>query len=252
MRKATQQRIKGVEKYFSETSSLPYVFFFSLPLLLLYELLILSLNRSEWMDVRNGADVLVKWFLSLLGMEAFIGLSLALLVVLILFVFKELKKRDFHLKPAYLTGMFLESVICAVLLKYILGGVAGALHTMVAPAMLAGGRMTLIAAVVLSLGAGIYEELVFRVVLLNGLVFTFMRFIGPRARKKAVMVLAIVLGAMIFSVSHYIGPLGDHFTLSSFVQRMIAGMALSILYLWRGYGIAAWTHALYDLLIILT
>ena len=58
--------------------------------------------------------------------------------------------------------------------------------------------------------------------------------------------LATVLGAAIFSAFHYIGPYGDRLELYSFAFRMIAGLFFSALYLLRGFGITAWTHALYD------
>ena len=53
--------------------------------------------------------------------------------------------------------------------------------------------------------------------------------------------------ALIFSAFHYVGALGDAFTVSSFVFRAIAGVAFSVLYVTRGFGVTAWTHALYDL-----
>ena len=58
--------------------------------------------------------------------------------------------------------------------------------------------------------------------------------------------LATILGAAIFSAFHYIGPYGDRLELYSFAFRMIAGLFFSALYLLRGFGITAWTHALYD------
>ena len=87
--------------------------------------------------------------------------------------------------------------------------------------------------------------------LLQGLITGMLKSIGPRARKQAVTALAIAVAAVIFSLSHYIGPLGDPFRLSSFIQRMAAGVFLSLVFLLRGYGIAAWTHALFDLYVIL-
>jgi hypothetical protein len=57
---------------------------------------------------------------------------------------------------------------------------------------------------------------------------------------------ATLAGAFIFSAFHYIGPLGDTLELGSFMFRMVAGVLLSGLFLIRGFGIAAWTHALYD------
>ncbi|MDP7423383.1 MAG: CPBP family glutamic-type intramembrane protease [bacterium] len=241
-----------IKHYHQETKSLPYIFFFSLPMLILYELLILSLNKAEWLDVRNGADVLVKRFLRVFGLEGFIGLSLALLVILVVFVFKELKKRSFQLRADYLAGMLVESILYAVLLRYLLVIFASVVSAAaIMPVMMWSGRRVLLPAVVLSLGAGIYEELVFRVVLLQALIYVSLRLIGPRARKGAVTVLAVTVGALIFSLSHYIGALGDSFRLSSFIQRVVAGIFLSGVFLFRGYGIAAWTHALFDLYVVL-
>jgi len=96
---------------------------------------------------------------------------------------------------------------------------------------------------VVSLGAGIYEELVFRVLLVSGIAGAGLAL---GWRRPVALAWAIVLSALIFSAFHYIGPLGDAFTLPSFTFRAIAGLLLSGLYAGRGFGIAAWTHALYD------
>jgi hypothetical protein len=65
-------------------------------------------------------------------------------------------------------------------------------------------------------------------------------------------VVAAVGGALIFSAFHYIGPYGDSLQLQSFVFRALSGLAFSALYLLRGFGITAWTHALYDAFLLLT
>jgi hypothetical protein len=63
-------------------------------------------------------------------------------------------------------------------------------------------------------------------------------------------VFAVALGALIFSAFHYIGPYGDPLELGSFVFRMIGGLVFSAMFLLRGFGITAWTHALYDVLLL--
>ena len=97
----------------------------------------------------------------------------------------------------------------------------------------------------ISLGAGIYEELLFRVLLVGALAWLARRAFGwgPAA---AGMLSPRVLGALIFSAFHYIGPYGDPLELGSFTFRAVAGVLFSGLYLLRGFGITAWTHALYD------
>jgi membrane protease YdiL (CAAX protease family) len=100
-----------------------------------------------------------------------------------------------------------------------------------------------------ALGAGIYEELLFRVLLVGGLAVFARRVLGWRPMPAGV--LAALVGAMIFSAFHYIGPYGDPFSLPTFVFRLIAGLLFSAMYLVRGFGITAWTHALYDVFLIL-
>ena len=63
--------------------------------------------------------------------------------------------------------------------------------------------------------------------------------------------MAAILGALIFSAFHYVGPYGDPFQVGSFTFRAIAGLLFSTLYLTRGFGIAAWSHALYDVFLTL-
>jgi len=99
----------------------------------------------------------------------------------------------------------------------------------------------------LSLGAGLYEELFFRVILVSGLLFVLKQFVNKTYLAYA---LAMILAAGIFSFVHYIGALGDPFTIGSFLFRFLFGLALNAIYIWRGFGMAAWTHAIYDLMVI--
>jgi len=58
------------------------------------------------------------------------------------------------------------------------------------------------------------------------------------------------LSALLFSAVHYIGSMGDAFTLGSFLYRFLFGLILNGIYVWRGFGVAAWTHAIYDIMVI--
>jgi hypothetical protein len=59
----------------------------------------------------------------------------------------------------------------------------------------------------------------------------------------------LVVSSLLFSAAHYVGPLGDTFEPYSFTFRTIAGLFFAGLFLWRGFGIAAGTHAAYDMLV---
>ncbi|MCH8961515.1 MAG: CPBP family intramembrane metalloprotease, partial [Bacteroidetes bacterium] len=99
----------------------------------------------------------------------------------------------------------------------------------------------------LSIGAGLYEELLFRVLLVGGL---YLLLKNVLSQNTAAYMIAAIVGALLFSAVHYIGALGDAFTVSSFMFRFLFGLALNVVFLVRGFGVAAWTHALYDVMIV--
>jgi membrane protease YdiL (CAAX protease family) len=111
-------------------------------------------------------------------------------------------------------------------------------------ALAAGGGLegSALARLTLSLGAGLYEELLFRVVIVALLANGFRLLFGASRLWSGVA--ATVIGALLFSAFHYVGPLGEPLRLESFVFRTLAGRAVSGLYMTRGFGITAWTHPL--------
>jgi membrane protease YdiL (CAAX protease family) len=122
----------------------------------------------------------------------------------------------------------------------------GPLRSLAAGGGLQGGAL---ARLTLSLGAGLYEELLFRVVIVALLANGFRVLFG--AGRVWSGIAATIIGAILFSTFHYIGPLGEPLRLESFVFRALAGLAFSALYLTRGFGITAWTHALYDVAVLM-
>jgi hypothetical protein len=100
---------------------------------------------------------------------------------------------------------------------------------------------------VLSLGAGIYEELVFRLILCT----TFAMLLRNvfRIEPRLSMLLLVVLSASLFSAYHYLGNEAFHWRI--FVFRMMAGVYFAGLFVARGFGVTAGTHMAYDILIVL-
>ncbi len=224
-----------------------YSFLAALPLLVGYHALILLANGGQ-AGVRVGAEVWISRLLAAFGATGMLALGGAVLLVGIgVFVWE--RKKDIPVRRRYLGLMIAESALYAVLLALTIGWVVGLLFAL-APEVMAAqvgrpGRFTLVA---LSLGAGIYEELVFRVVLVGGL-FLALHRLTAWERGRAYVVAAVV-GALVFSAVHYVGALGDAFALSSFTFRFLFGLALNAVFLVRGFGIAAWAHALYDVLVV--
>lgn len=224
-----------------------YSLLFALPLLALYEVLAFGLTGSAFAGVRNGADVLLKTaFVAFGGRHGLAAFSLLLLGLGAALVWRDRRRHPGRLVGPYFGLMLAESVVYAALFGGVVSTLTGLLLAPpLAAAQNAGGPAELGfgAQLVVSLGAGIYEEILFRVLLVSGLVAlgTALKW-----RRPVAVAFAVVLSALIFSGFHYVGPLGDRWELSSFTFRAIAGLLLSGLYVARGFGITAWTHALYD------
>jgi hypothetical protein len=99
---------------------------------------------------------------------------------------------------------------------------------------------------VISAGAGLHEELIFRVLGMGGLGFLLSGLTGRRRAWLA----ALVLSSLIFSLAHHVGPAGEPFTYAAFVYRSLAGVFFALVYQLRGFAVAAWTHALYDVYVL--
>jgi membrane protease YdiL (CAAX protease family) len=213
----------------------------ALPLFVLYEAMIVAVNTGTQAPVRVGADVWIKDLLSMTGARG--GLLLVLIAVLAgLAAFLLDRKKHIPLRGRYFAGILGESVVYAVVVAILVSNLVAAIFAVAPPPT--GGLWTQLA---LSIGAGLYEELLFRVLLVGGLALLFRPFFQ---NPNAAYLLAAILGAALFSLVHYAGPLGDPFELPSFTFRFAFGLALNVLFLWRGFGVAAWTHALYDVMVV--
>lgn len=99
---------------------------------------------------------------------------------------------------------------------------------------------------IVSAGAGLHEELVFR---LGGIGLLGRLWLGKEWRKPSQRLAILVLAtSVIFSLAHYLGA--EPFAISSFVFRTVSGALFALLFLTRGFAVAAWTHALYDVWVI--
>lgn len=232
--------------YAADTRDLLYSYLICLPLLLAYEVLILISQPDTQQFVRISVDM---WFKSVFAFFGLGTISMTLLIAALCGAVIVFYKRDHlrYLKKRYFAYMILESGLYAILTASAIGAFLGTFLNLAADGSLYGiGKLQWIA---LSLGAGLYEELFFRVILVGLLLYLF-RFLF--AKKTHASIAAVFLAAILFSVIHYIGDFSDTFTISSFLFRFLFGLALNLIYVTRGFGVAAWTHAIYDLLIVLT
>ena len=234
----------SINRYFSTTHSLLYSYLISLPLLLLYEILIFISQPDSDQVVRISVDVWIKTLFSYFGRDV-LSITLILVALLGIYILYRERKKLASLRFSYFMTMLIEASLYAFLLSVVISITVSSLLQMIQVSPLE--SLSLLQKMALSLGAGLYEELFFRVILVSALLWLF-RYLFTK--KAVAYILAILLAAVIFSAVHYVGSMGDSFTLGSFLFRFLFGLALNAIYVWRGFGMAAWTHALYDLMVI--
>ncbi len=235
------------DEYLQLSATLTYSFLFVLPLIVLYEIGTAVVNAGSSGEIRVSADVFIKRVLAMVGIEGTLWLSVFVLAVGAGIIIFE-RRKGITIKPRYFAYMFGESSVYAVLSGTAVAWFVASLFSLQwPPGLQVAGKTSFAQGLVLSLGAGIYEELVFRLLLVSAIMWALalVKQLGKGKRYT----IAAVIGALIFSAVHYIGALGDAFTLQSFTFRFIMGLVLNLLFLWRGFGIAAMTHALYDVFV---
>lgn len=223
-----------------------HVLLFLLPLLVAYEVgSIMYLSGHGSADAALGARRLFAIFFELFGVA---GLHVPPVILVAVLLIWHLMLRDpAKPRPWVLVGMGLESCVWAVPLlvfSLVLAGRTPALAGVVPAPESWQARLTV------AIGAGIYEELIFRFILITAAHFVFVDII--RLKDRTANIIAVILSAGGFvALHHFFPPLGGSMTLRAFVFFAVAGVYFSMLFLTRGFGIVVAVHALYDTVVLL-
>jgi hypothetical protein len=224
--------------------SLAFIF----PALIAYEAGVVLLGPRA---VRNGADVWLRACLDLAGFGQYFLLPLVTMGLLL--AWHHMNRDCWQVSAVVLYGMLLECCVLGLTLVGLarLPGLAPAALSGIGDRMSAAtwfdfGGWTVAARLIGFLGAGIYEEALFRLALLP-LVSALWMSLGGSQRWRAAA--AILFTSVAFSGAHYIGAQGELFEVYSFTFRFFAGVFFSLLFVYRGFGVAAGAHALYDIFV---
>ncbi|MCI0586905.1 MAG: CPBP family glutamic-type intramembrane protease [Planctomycetes bacterium] len=212
------------------------------PLLAIYEAGLL-LSESP---VRNGADaVLRRAFLAGFGQAGRFLFGLLLVCALLAAALHAARRKvpaHRYAFPVAVEGLLYAALLgpAVLLLRSRLGDAAIALET---------GEGSPVLASLLAVGAGVYEEIAFRLLLLPALYVLALRMAEPLgAGKGTALGIALAVSSLAFAGFHHLGAFGTPFDAGAFAFRTIAGAILGGLFVGRGIGVAIYTHAFYDLL----
>jgi membrane protease YdiL (CAAX protease family) len=253
------------DSYLERTSRPVYAIVFLLPFIVFYELGTIFINT----DVLSQTEIRVVafvWLQELLGYLGFGGKFLwampALLVIVILLAYQLVSGKRWWVSFTDLLPMTLECILLAIpliVLSLFLhsSAVASNWSAQCVPAAAqsaapAQAQPSLLADIVTGIGAGIYEELLFRLILICLLLLLFQDVFG--FGKNNAIVLAVLVSAALFGAHHHIDFLTgspnqtDFFDWWKFIFRTMAGVYFAMLFAIRGFGITAGTHAFYDII----
>ncbi|MFM9960752.1 MAG: lysostaphin resistance A-like protein [Planctomycetaceae bacterium] len=236
---------------------------FLMPMLVAYEVGVLWIGGANAVRVRSGADLWLRGGLDAIGLG--VDWLPSVLVVLGLLVWQWVERHPWRVSWETLAGMFAESVVFAFLLLLIgqlqslvfsAAQVASSgIEASVPPAAFfsaADSGDTLrelqlrVAMAIPFIGAGIYEEVLFRLALLPPMTAVLRQ---PALLRRWATPLAVLITSLLFSAAHHAGPSGEPFDLFRFCFRTLAGGLFAVLFVQRGFGITVASHALYDLLV---
>jgi hypothetical protein len=207
------------------------------PILVLYELAVLL----EGNGTQATAGLLVRRIFAVLGPAGFLVFNAALAVGFLLAL--RAKRQDratrrFDLYPL----VILEGIVYGALLGPVVLGLLGRMSPVAAGL----GRGYALA---LGAGAAVYEEALFRLLLVGG----GMALLGGRRPVDRIVagVLLVVASSAAFSLFHHVGPGAEPFTFRAALFRFVAGLCLGGLFILRGFGVTAYTHAAYNAFLLL-
>jgi membrane protease YdiL (CAAX protease family) len=218
---------------------------FVLPLLLIYESGVWLFGTGRPESLRNGADCWLRWMFSRLGLDQPFWPGLVVGAGLVVWAISRHRDRPAELLSVWM-GTLVESGIFAVSLWGVSQALGRLLTVVHLPLALDNQPEPAIQHLVSFLGAGIYEEVLFRLVLYS-LLFHLFRM-GDLSTFAASS-LAVVLSALLFAAAHHLGTAGEPFDGAVFLFRTLAGAYFALLLQWRGLGVAVGAHAGYDVLV---
>jgi hypothetical protein len=245
---ASSSQSRPVQRGYLGLSARPlHILVFLIPIIVAAELGVLGVGGENIGDKLVAHRMLVRFF-ELFGV---LGLHLpALALVVALIVQHILAKDRWRIEPIVPAAMVVESafltgpLLILVLLLQPASPAAAALQA-------EPGLLNPKSGILLALGAGLYEEMLFRLVVITAVHFVAADLL--RVPDAAAKVIAIAVSAAMFAMHHDTSLAaaaggGTDWRLFSFY--ILAGIYFGVLFLGRGLGIAIGVHACYDLLVL--
>jgi len=201
------------------------------PLLLAYEIGVLFAGRV------NGADLVTRVLFTAAGSRtAYLVLNAIIAGGFLLWIWQT--RRLGTLRLALAGPVILEAALYALTL--------GAFVSLIVDRLLGLGLTA--ASVISAIGAGVHEELVFRLGLIAGLL-ALAPPVAHRLGGRIAVAAVIAASSLVFAAAHHVGAHGEPWTIHAFAFRAVAGALFGAIFWFRSLAHAVYAHVLYDILV---
>lgn len=230
-----------------------HILCFLLPLVLIYEIGS-AVHFAGSTPGEHETVAAYRIIYDIFGLFGVSGLYLpGVLIVVVLLMWHLFTRDSWQVHAGVIAGMTIEALLWTLPLL-VVGQIANRLITgdpAPAAAVLAAADLQAqpwTARAVLAIGAGVYEELVFRMVLIAAVHLLVVDLMG--SREFAGRAIAIGVAAAAFALYHDVRTPGGGIDAWPLLFYFSAGVFFGAIYVWRGFGIVVATHALYDLAVL--
>jgi len=226
-------------QYLNSSKTIHYSLILTLPILAIYEFGIIILFRDSFFEVRNSGEILLRSLFDALGLTNPYIVSTILLAVFLIVMIRgyQIEKKP-GIKADYFIYMLLEGLLWGAVL-FISLQLFARLPLQILTLEDKFANMNL------ALGAGIFEELIFRMIIIGALIIILKEALS--FSEKWSIPWAIILAALIFAAFHLFM---ETYSFPIFAQRIFGGVFLGSLYRKRGYGITVYAHIVFNILIL--
>ena len=242
---------KDFEQPYLDISQEPFqVLIFLLPLVIFYEVAMLSWLRIREATLTNQAHKSLLRLFDAVGIESTGWYLPGLALIVVLLIWHVLVKRPWRVDWRAIGIMWLESLALTLPLLIVaqiamrLGAPSEQVLTMNAGDAVQ--SLGVPGKIAISIGAGLYEELAFRM-LIFGMVHGLLHDLAKQDERLSTGV-AIAVSAILFMFYHWYGAEPNSIPVGLNVFYLLAGIYFGLLFVMRGFGIVVATHALYDII----
>jgi hypothetical protein len=218
------------------------------PLFLVYQIGVLAVPQAY-----NGADLFTAQLLRLLHGQLGLYLLVNALLLAAFVIAVALLRRKNEFTPRQIIPVVIESSLYAITMGALIVFVmTRILHidprlAIDVPAAAGPTEVGLFGRILISIGAGVHEELVFRLILLSSLVWIGAKALG--LRRGLAVAIAFFASSLLFSAAHHVLG-GEPWRIGVFTYRTLCGLIFATLFWVRGFAVAVYTHALYDIFVL--